>query len=336
MEIYSPIPLRALSCATEGSSRPLACFYLDRNLRGGLQSSLMVRSYKGVRGIGAEKESFLRGRVDIGKAVRWCDLPHRSAETTAYTYADVDTHVLREPLSVRRGQVATSGLYRDKCAVGARSQRQVGWRSSLRRRDGLYLSLRRRDVDTYVLCEPLSVRRGQVATSGYRDKWGGAISLIAPPVGAKGTDLGIRRLIPTRTSTPTSCASPCRCEGDRLRPRDTETSGVARSPSSLRRDDGLYLRDVDTHVLREPLPRKGIDCDLGIRRQVGLPGMEEDRENHKMGSISTTTQFRGSERSACGCVSTLPEPGNERFSPPSSNGLEEGNMLPLTERSGRK
>ena len=80
--------------------------------------------------------------------------------------------------------------------------------------------------------------------------------------------------------------------------------------------------DVDTYVLCEPLSvRRGTGCDLGIQRQVGLPRMEEDRENHKMGSISTTTQFRGSERSACGCVSTLPEPGNERFSPPSSNGL---------------
>ena len=55
----------------------------------------------------------LRRRVDIGKDVKWRDLPHRSVETTAYTYADVDTHVLREPLPVRRGQVATSG-YRDK------------------------------------------------------------------------------------------------------------------------------------------------------------------------------------------------------------------------------
>ena len=71
VEICSPIPLRALSCATEGSSRPLACFYLDRNLRGGLQSSLMVRSYGGVRGMGAEKESFLRGGCK-GSPARRC------------------------------------------------------------------------------------------------------------------------------------------------------------------------------------------------------------------------------------------------------------------------
>ena len=348
----------------------------------------------------------LRRRVDIGKAVKWRDLPHRSADATAYTYADVDTYVLCEPLSVRRGQVATSG-YRDKWGgaislIAPPTRRLIPTRTS-----------------TPTSCaSPCQCEGGQVATLGYRDKWGGAISLIAPPTrrliptrtstptscaspcqceGGQVATLGCRdkwsgaispiapptrRLIPTRTSTPTSCASPCRCEGDRLRPWDTETSRVARSPSSLHRCDGLYLRgrrhlrlvrapcrcegdrlrprDTETsgvarspsslhrrdglylrgrrhlRLVRAPVGAKGTGCDLGIQRQVGLPGMEEDRENHKMGPISTTTQFRGSEWSVCRCVSTLLEPGNERFSPPSSNGLDEGSMLPLTERGGRK